>query len=163
MVDATGAESHAETPQGAEQTGNALGSTLPDTVSHPPGATPNGPLEAPIGASYQVKRLTTSLDRLTRGAAGKRSYTLTSRKRGRYVRSRPMEGQPDDLAFDATIRAAAPFQYRRKAERTRRKLAFIVKSQDLHRKVRVRRAANLRALRGGCLVEYGHGTKDRGD
>ena len=143
MADTTGAESHAETPQGVEQTGNTLGSTLPDTVSHPPGAAPNGPLEAPIGASYQVKRLTTSLDRLTRGAAGKRSYTLTSRKRGRYVRAQPMEGHPDDLAFDATFRAAAPFQYRRKAERTRRKLAFIVKSQDLHRKVRVRRAANL--------------------
>lgn len=54
-----------------------------------------------------------------------------------------MEGRPDDLAFDATIRTAAPFQRRRADERTRRKVAFVVKRQDLQKKVRVRRAANL--------------------
>lgn len=36
-----------------------------------------------------------------------------------------------------------PVARRRKAERARRKLAFIVKSQDLQRRIRVRRAANL--------------------
>ena len=54
-----------------------------------------------------------------------------------------MEGRPEDLAFDATIRTAAPFQRRRAAERAERKLAFVVKRQDLQKKVRVRRAANL--------------------
>lgn len=39
--------------------------------------------------------------------------------------------------------ASRPVARGRKAERTRRKLASIVESQDLHRKVRVRRAANL--------------------
>ncbi|MGQ9766706.1 MAG: vWA domain-containing protein [Anaerolineae bacterium] len=75
--------------------------------------------------------------------AGKRSFTLTERKRGRYVRARPMTGRPEDLAFDATLRSAAPFQCRRAKERAQRKLAFVVKRQDLQRKVRVRRAANL--------------------
>ncbi len=54
-----------------------------------------------------------------------------------------MEGRPDDLAFDATIRSAAPFQRRRADERAGRKVAFVVKRQDLQKKVRVRRAANL--------------------
>lgn len=96
-----------------------------------------------IGADFQAKRLDTPLDKLTRSAAGKRSSTLTDRKRGRYIRARPMQGRPDDLAFDATIRTAAPFQRRRAAERGQRKVAFVVKRQDLQKKVRVRRAANL--------------------
>lgn len=54
-----------------------------------------------------------------------------------------MTGRPDDLAFDATLRTAAPFQRRRAEERAQRKLAFVVKRQDMQRKVRVRRAANL--------------------
>lgn len=96
-----------------------------------------------IGADFQAKRLDTPLDKLTRQAAGKRSSTLTDRKRGRYIRARPMQGRPDDLAFDATLRTAAPFQRRRAAERVGRKVAFVVKRQDLQKKVRVRRAANL--------------------
>lgn len=96
-----------------------------------------------IGADFQAKRLDTPLDKLTRKGAGKRSVTLTQRKRGRYVRARPMLGRPEDLAFDATIRTAAPFQRRRGSERAERKVAFVVKRQDLQKKVRVRRAANL--------------------
>lgn len=68
---------------------------------------------------------------------------MTSRKRGRYVRARALEGRPDDLAFDATIRTAAPYQRRRQAGRSGRQPAFVVQRQDLQRKVRVRRAANL--------------------
>lgn len=83
------------------------------------------------------------MDKLTRKSAGKRSVTLTRRKRGRYVRAKPMQGRPEDLAFDATIRTAAPFQRRRLTERAERKVAFVVKRHDLQKKVRVRRAANL--------------------
>ena len=96
-----------------------------------------------IGKDFQAKRLDTPLDKLTRRHAGKRSVTLTQRKRGRYVRARPMQGRPEDIAFDATLRTAAPFQPRRRAERVQKKLAFLVKRQDLQRKVRVRRASNL--------------------
>lgn len=96
-----------------------------------------------VGADFQAKRLDTPLDKLTRRSAGKRSVTLTQRKRGRYIRSRPMEGRPEDLAFDATIRTAAPFQRRRRTERADRKVAFVVKRQDMQKKVRVRRASNL--------------------
>jgi magnesium chelatase subunit D len=76
---------------------------------------------------------------MTRSAAGKRSYTKTERKRGRYIQARPARGKPRDVAFDATLRAAAPFQLRR--DRSNRALA--VESQDIHDKVRVRRSSNL--------------------
>ncbi|HEX9114959.1 MAG TPA: VWA domain-containing protein [Anaerolineae bacterium] len=96
-----------------------------------------------IGADFRPKRLDTPLDRLTRRSAGKRSYSRTDRKRGRYVRSRPLQGKADDIAFDATLRSAAPFQRQRKGATDRPRVAFLVKRQDLQRKVRVRRTANL--------------------
>lgn len=72
---------------------------------------------------------------------GRRSQTQTDRKRGRYVQSRPANGSAEDLAFDATIRAAAPFQKAR--EKMREDVAFAVRREDYQRKVRVRRASNL--------------------
>jgi magnesium chelatase subunit D len=50
-------------------------------------------------------------------------------------------GKTDDLAFDATIRAAAPFQKDR--EEQRKKVAFAVRPSDFQRKVRVKKTANL--------------------
>jgi Mg-chelatase subunit ChlD len=107
-------------------------------------------LRAAVGELFRTRRLATPLDRLQRHAAGKRSLTRTQRKRGHYVRSRPLDGRPEDLAFDATLRAAAPFQRQRHTlavGRTgageRRKPALVVRRQDLQRKVRVRRASNL--------------------
>jgi Mg-chelatase subunit ChlD len=50
-----------------------------------------------------------------------------------------MKGKASDLAFDATLREAAPHQIRR----ARKDVALAIESQDLRQKVRVRRAANL--------------------
>jgi Mg-chelatase subunit ChlD len=55
--------------------------------------------------------------------------------------ARPLTGRPDDIAFDATLRAAAPYQKRRAAQRQH--LAFAIHRSDLQRKVRVRKSANL--------------------
>ncbi len=85
------------------------------------------------------RKLQTPLDKMTRTSAGKRSYTKTDRKRGRYIRSRVPKGKPSDLAFDATFRAAAPHQ----SNRDRSEQAFVVESDDIRDKVRVKRAANL--------------------
>ena len=85
------------------------------------------------------RRLQTPLDKMTRSSPGKRSYTKTERKRGRYIQARPARGKPRDVAFDATFRAAAPYQLRR--DRSGRALA--VENQDIQDKVRVRRASNL--------------------
>jgi magnesium chelatase subunit D len=92
-----------------------------------------------IGPTFNPRRMETPLDRLTRNKAGKRSFTRTERKRGRYVQSRPANGQSDDIAFDATLRYAAPHQIHRQSGN----LALAIATEDLQRKVRVRRAANL--------------------
>lgn len=96
-------------------------------------------MSVPVGETFPPRRLSTPLDRLTRTTSGKRSFTRTRRKRGRYVISRPADGTNDDIAFDATLRQAAPHQIEREHIDT----ALVVESQDLHCKVRVRRASNL--------------------
>jgi len=98
----------------------------------------------PIGPVFQPRRLTTPLDRLVRSLPGRRSYTRTRRKRGRYITSRPAIGQPSDLAFDATLRQAAVHQRERiSSPPPPGTVALIVEPQDWRTKVRVRRAANL--------------------
>ena len=83
---------------------------------------------------FTTRRLDTQLDKLTRNKAGRRSQTKTERKRGRYIQARVPKGKLTDLAFDATLRAAAPHQIRR----DRSKLALALEKQDLREKVRVR-------------------------
>jgi Mg-chelatase subunit ChlD len=103
-----------------------------------------------LGEAFRARKLMTPLDRITRNIAGKRSATRTQRKRGRYIKAIPLKGRADDVAFDATLRSAAVHQL---ARRQRWSLlsqaegqtapAFHISRADLHRKVRVRRAANL--------------------
>ncbi len=95
-----------------------------------------------IGDTFETKKLDTKLDKITRERAGKRSYTRTERKRGRYIKARPAGSKPQDIAFDATLRAAAPFQRDRLGEATNG-LALQLRKSDLQRKVRVRRTGNL--------------------
>jgi len=131
----------------------------PETSTTPDGETPNlttplkghqadpvplsyirqADMPVSIGPTFKPRRVETPLDRLTRNSAGKRSFTKTERKRGRYVQSRPANGQSDDIAFDATLRCAAPHQIHRQSGN----LALAITDEDLQRKVRVRRAANL--------------------
>ena len=81
------------------------------------------------GEAFAPRKLDTPLDKLTRKSAGRRSQTRTERKRGRYIMSRPADGKTTDIAFDATIRAAAPYQKRRTDKRKR--LAFAIEPGDL--------------------------------
>jgi Mg-chelatase subunit ChlD len=96
------------------------------------------------GEEFSPRTLNTPLDRLTRRTTGRRSSTHTDRKRGRYIQARPLlEGDKStDIAFDATIRAAAPHQKERR-EHGETGMAYNIHRQDLQRKVRVRKAANL--------------------
>jgi len=96
----------------------------------------------PIGETFDVRKLDTPLDKLTRRSSGRRSTTKTDRKRGRYIQSRPSPGDPKDLAFDATLRAAAPFQKARRSVEAHGP-ALRVKRHDYQKKVRVRKASNL--------------------
>lgn len=95
-----------------------------------------------VGDTFEAKRLDTPLDKMTRERAGKRSYTRTDRKRGRYIKARPAGDNPQDIAFDATLRAAAPYQ-RQRLEEAVNDLALQLRRPDLQRKVRVRRTGNL--------------------
>jgi Mg-chelatase subunit ChlD len=78
---------------------------------------------------------------MTRRQGGRRSHTHTDRKRGRYIQARPAGGKTNDLAFDATLRAAAPYQRERTEQRKR--VAFAIQASDFQRKIRVKRASNL--------------------
>lgn len=93
------------------------------------------------GETFEPRKLNTPLDKLARRHAGRRSLTKTERKRGRYIRSRPAGDKTDDIAFDATFRAAAPYQKRRVEKRKR--LAFAIERSDLQRKIRVKKVSNL--------------------
>ncbi|MGB9673147.1 MAG: vWA domain-containing protein [Anaerolineales bacterium] len=94
-----------------------------------------------IGKTFTPRKIDNPLDRLTRKLGGRRSRTITERKSGRYIQARPSPGDAQDLAFDATLRAAAPFQQQRKEQR--QKIAFAIRSSDFQKKIRVKKAANL--------------------
>lgn len=94
-----------------------------------------------IGQSFTPRKVDSPLDKLSRKKTGRRSRSHTERKRGRYIRARPAKGKVTDLAFDATFRAAAPYQ-RERAEQ-RKHVAFAIQPKDFQRKVRVKRTANL--------------------
>ncbi len=102
-----------------------------------------GGQKAETGAEFEVRNVQTPIDRLTRNQSGKRSRTRTDRKRGRYVQARPAGDRTDDIAFDATLRAAAPYQKGRAAQKQETGMAYALQRSDLQRKVRVRRSANL--------------------
>jgi magnesium chelatase subunit D len=94
-----------------------------------------------VGSSFRPRSITGPLDRISRKHGGRRTQSRTQRKRGRYIMARPAKHKRDDIAFDATLRAAAPHQKERRKHRSH--LAFAIESSDMQRKVRVRKAANL--------------------
>ncbi|MFD3165624.1 VWA domain-containing protein [Herpetosiphon sp. NSE202] len=77
---------------------------------------------------------------MRRKAGGRRTRTRTERKQGRYITSRVPRGQLTDVAFDATLRVAAPFQRQRRQPHIKR--AVVLHRSDLREKVRVRRTRN---------------------
>lgn len=74
-------------------------------------------------------------DRVNRKGSGKRSLTKTDLKQGRYVRAEIPKVKVNDLAFDATIRAAAPFQ----RHRPKNDCAINIQKGDLRQRVREKR------------------------
>jgi magnesium chelatase subunit D len=92
---------------------------------------------------YPVKRLATPvLDQMQRSSRGRRSKSRSNSKTGRYVDSAVPKGKVEDLAFDATLRAAAPFQNRRKKGASDEG-ALLIENSDLREKVRERKVGNL--------------------
>ena len=92
--------------------------------------------------TFAVKKLDLPRERQARRAAGKRTSTKSKTKRGRYVRSAQAE-KVTDVAFDATVRAAAPHQLSRRQAAPEAINALQLESQDLRQKVRERKTGNL--------------------
>src|SRR5437867_3372016 len=92
--------------------------------------------------TFAVKKLDLPRERHARRAAGKRTSTKSETKRGRYVRSSQTE-KITDVAFDATVRAAAPHQLRRRQATPDAPNQLQLESQDLRQKVRERKTGNL--------------------
>ncbi|MCW4034099.1 MAG: putative cobaltochelatase [Candidatus Bathyarchaeota archaeon] len=94
-------------------------------------------------APHKVKPLETPvLDQMQRKGSGRRSKTRTNSKTGRYVASVIPNGKVQDLAFDATLRAAAPFQNRRRQDSDSQN-ALLIEKCDLRQKVREKKLGNL--------------------
>ena len=92
--------------------------------------------------TFSVKKLDLPRERQTRRAAGKRTSTKSKTKRGRYVRSAQAE-KVTDVAFDATVRAAAPYQLSRRLAVPDAPNQLQLETHDLRQKVRERKTGNL--------------------
>jgi len=93
------------------------------------------------GEEYDIikwldEKVKTSIKR----GSGKRSIVKTDAHSGRYVKSRPLSGKinDSDLAFDATLRAAAPYQ----RIRDKNGMAIALRERDIRVKVREKRTGN---------------------
>ena len=89
--------------------------------------------------TFNLRRIDLPRQRRLRKQGGKRSASQTPDRRGRYVRAEP-KAKVNDLAIDATVRAAAPMQKDRgrlPGERLR------LERDDLRQKVRERKVGNL--------------------
>ena len=95
---------------------------------------------ADIDRSFRIPKLVLDMGKNTtlRRGSGKRSATKTDLKQGRYVRAELPKAKVEDLAFDATIRAAAPYQRMREVNGC----ALNIQKEDLRQKVREKRIGN---------------------
>lgn len=91
-----------------------------------------------IGQDFKLKEFGHQSDRKVRRGQGKRTNIRSASKSGRYIFT-SMQRKNDDLALDATIRAAAPFQRQRKSNG----MAINIREEDIREKVRQKKIANL--------------------
>jgi magnesium chelatase subunit D len=108
----------------------------------PGGSSPDGEEVALIGeatvapgATFPVRPLDLPQDRQSQKAPGSRTRARSEDRTGRYVRPTLHQAVAGDLAIDATLRAAAPYQFLRE----KGNLALAVSDPDLRYKVREKR------------------------
>ncbi|HYM65972.1 MAG TPA: AAA family ATPase, partial [Patescibacteria group bacterium] len=89
--------------------------------------------------TFNLKRIDLPRQRRVRKQGGKRSASQTPDRRGRYVRAEP-KAKVNDLAIDATVRAAAPMQ---KDRGRRAGQPLKLEREDLRQKVREHKVGNL--------------------
>lgn len=91
-----------------------------------------------VGQPFKVRKFASPKDRILRRGSGRRSRTRTGQKQGRYIKS-TSHNRANDIAFDATLRAAAPYQIRRKSDNG---LCVNLRAEDIREKVREKRIGN---------------------
>src|SRR6266581_3637009 len=124
-------ESSSASDSGEQSAGSDRGMTTGGSSGHE-----SSPEAAEI---FNLRRIDLPRQRRVRKQGGKRAASQTPDRRGRYVRAEP-KAKVNDLAIDATVRAAAPMQKdrgRREGER------LLLEREDLRQKVRERKVGNL--------------------
>ncbi len=138
-------EQPAQAQSAPEQTSPDDGADPPESQSEQDNPRPerNDEQIFDIGATFKVKPIATAKDRVFRRGSGRRSRTRVSQKQGRYVKS-CLTARQGDIALDATLRAAAPYQKSRQKSRGNG-LVVALTAQDIRGKIREKRIGN-------CLI-----------
>lgn len=140
------------TPPPPQQPENSRDSAAADPQSGEPENTAMDPTDLPpdeqhretterifaVGATFKVKKIAAAKDRAVRRGSGRRSRTRVAERQGRYVKS-TIKQSTGDLALDATLRAASPYQRRRHNPNG---LAVTLYPQDIREKIREKRIGN---------------------
>ena len=123
-----------------EQTEQPEQNGLDDGSEHGEGGIPDAASETifGIGDTYKVKHLSPEQKLNNRGGSGRRSKTRTDSGSGRYVKSAIPHERATDIAFDATIRAAAPYQLKRQKDGK----AIAIHQSDIRKKIREKEIGN---------------------
>jgi len=121
------ASADSDTGAGGEPTGSGAGALAAAGVS-------SSETAEELNVFAASADLLRPLDDARRSMSGRRHETVSADGRGRYTRSEPARAGSTDVALDATIRAAAPFQAQRQGE-----MAINVVQDDLRTKVRTRK------------------------
>lgn len=91
------------------------------------------------GELFEIKTLNIQAsDKKKRKGSGKRTRTKTNSLQGRYIRYTFPKGKLKDMAFDATLRAAAPYQKSRESNG----MAVSIENSDFREKIREKRTGS---------------------
>ena len=108
-------------------------------LSNPKGASRERVDAADLKVNLPPMWIEPAKDRKPKKGSGKRSLTMTDLMQGRYVRAEIPKSKTSDIAFDATRRAAAPYQKARPSNGC----AVVIRKDDLRSKVREKRTGNI--------------------
>jgi len=91
-----------------------------------------------VGDPYPIKKVSIPKKSQVKGGSGRRSKAESDTRSGRYIGNKIPEGRTDDVAFYATMQAAAPYQLRR----NNNAVAIAIEPQDVRQKIRKKKIGN---------------------
>ncbi len=90
------------------------------------------------GDTYPIKKISLPSETEVKAGSGRRSKAKSDTRSGRYIDNVIPRGKVNDLALDATLRAAAPYQ----VHRENGGVAVAIESRDIRQKVREKKIGN---------------------